>query len=202
MMSHRPRRSALLASSAFAVVLSAWAADLDSGFGTQGAVALNLAGASARAASSRCSWTARSSRQDSLQRSIRRSAVSRRRQCQLATWSLRATTRTAPSIRRSAKGGVVRIDFAGRDDRANGIAVQGDGAIGVAGTTEVAAGDFDVAIARLTPSGVLDTAFDTDGRVTIAFGRNQDEAADVEVQSDGRIVFSGYSGTLNASNSS
>jgi uncharacterized delta-60 repeat protein len=115
---------------------------------------------------------------------------------------LRATTRTAPSIRRSAKGGVVRIDFAGRDDRANGIAVKGDGAIGVAGTTEVAAGDFDVAIARLTPSGVLDTAFDTDGRVTIAFGRNQDEAADVEVQSDGRIVFSGYSGTLNASNSS
>ena len=76
-------------------------------------------------------------------------------------------------------------DFGGFD-RANGVALQGDGkivAVGEGGTG--AAGDF--ALARYNPNGSLDTSFSGDGRQTTDFG-GFDEADGVALQGDGKIV--------------
>ncbi len=53
-------------------------------------------------------------------------------------------------------------DFGGGDD-ANGVALQGDGKIVVAGTT-TATGEGDFALARYNPDGSLDTSFSGDGK--------------------------------------
>lgn len=80
------------------------------------------------------------------------------------------------------------------DDRALGLAVQGDGKLVLAGYAQVTATDRDMAVIRLLADGSLDTTFDTDGKLTVAFnagGQNQDEANAVVVQGDGRIVLAG-----------
>jgi uncharacterized delta-60 repeat protein len=48
-------------------------------------------------------------------------------------------------------------------------------------------GDVDFAVARLNSNGTLDSSFDGDGRLTTGFGDNE-EATDVAVQPDGKIV--------------
>jgi len=85
--------------------------------------------------------------------------------------------------------------FGGIGDRANGVAIQDDGkivAVGHAGGDgSDAPGDF--ALARYNPDGSLDHSFSSDGRQTTDFGGN-DEALDVALQSDGKIVVVGRGG--------
>ncbi len=55
------------------------------------------------------------------------------------------------------------------------------------------AGNMDFAAARLNSDGSLDTTFDTDGKVTTAIGAGADVARALALQSDGKIVLTGYS---------
>jgi uncharacterized delta-60 repeat protein len=93
--------------------------------------------------------------------------------------------------------GFVSLDYAGEDNESvNAVALQNDGAIVVAGHV-ASATVTDLALARLTASGALDTSFDGDGKLSIDFFAGSDGARDVRVQSDGRIVAVGA--TFNAS---
>jgi uncharacterized delta-60 repeat protein len=84
--------------------------------------------------------------------------------------------------------------LAGNTDEAFGLVVQG-GAITLAGYARVGAGNTneDFALARFTSSGALDPTFDTDGKVTrpVSAGTLNDRAADLAVQSDGKLVAAG-----------
>ncbi|HEX9989325.1 MAG TPA: hypothetical protein VGE45_12710 [Chloroflexia bacterium] len=79
-------------------------------------------------------------------------------------------------------------------DFAYAVAVQSDGKIVVAGTT---GSSKDFAVARLNSNGSLDTSFSGDGKVTTDFGSfavpSQDEAQELAIQSDGKIVAVGNS---------
>jgi uncharacterized delta-60 repeat protein len=73
-------------------------------------------------------------------------------------------------------------------DTAYSVVLQSDGKIIVAG-----ASDSDFAVVRYNADGSLDTSFDTDGKVTTPIGSGTDEAYSVVLQSDGKIILSGYS---------
>jgi len=77
---------------------------------------------------------------------------------------------------------------AGPEDRANSVAIDGEGRILIAGET----GSFlyDFAVARYTRDGALDVSFGTGGTVVTDFG-GDDRANSVAVQPDGRIVVGG-----------
>ncbi len=77
------------------------------------------------------------------------------------------------------------------------VAVQNDGKILVTGFTD-AAGTTDAALIRLTSTGSLDTTFNTTGKVITAVGVGSDFGLDLRIQTDGKIVTSGYTyGTSN-----
>ncbi|MFF8861847.1 calcium-binding protein [Streptomyces sp. NPDC015139] len=82
----------------------------------------------------------------------------------------------------------------GLDDQARGVAVQPDGKIVVVGS---AWRDYEdccwFVVARYNPDGSPDRSFDGDGFVFTDFGRPE-EAMDVAVRPDGRIVAAGYVG--------
>lgn len=76
-------------------------------------------------------------------------------------------------------------------DSVNGIAIQSDGKIVVAGlhyNNIYLNGDF--AVARVKSNGTLDTTFSGDGKLTTDFG-GTDYAYDVVLQSNGKIIVSG-----------
>ncbi|KAA1424334.1 hypothetical protein [Nocardioides antri] len=85
--------------------------------------------------------------------------------------------------------GIARLDLGFRDG-AHAVAATPDGKILVAGRSQVGGG-FDFLVARFTATGALDGAFSGDGRVTVGFGGVADEAMDVEVQADGKVVVAG-----------
>ena len=71
------------------------------------------------------------------------------------------------------------------------LAVQTDGKILVAGSTPVS-GTSQFAINRYLSNGTLDTTFDGDGIVNVDIGAGADIAQAIAVQSDGKILVSGY----------
>lgn len=83
--------------------------------------------------------------------------------------------------------GIVTTSFSEGDDKAYAVTVQADGKILVAGV----ANEVDFALARYTSTGVLDTSFSADGKVTLDFSGGSDQARSVMVQSDGNIVVAG-----------
>jgi len=83
----------------------------------------------------------------------------------------------------------------GGTDTAQGIAIRSGGKIVVAGSTTAGAGAFDFAVARFTRSGNLDDSFAENGRTTTGFYGRSDQAFDVAIQPNGRIV---VVGTTNA----
>jgi uncharacterized delta-60 repeat protein len=76
-------------------------------------------------------------------------------------------------------------------DSATAVAVQGDGRIVVAGTTDVG-GSVDFALARYNANGSLDTSFGTGGTVRTDFFGGNDFATGVVLQDSGKIVVAGY----------
>ena len=84
--------------------------------------------------------------------------------------------------------GRVVTDFGSGHASVASVAVQADGRIVVAG---VSGSDF--AVARYNADGSPDTTFDSDGKLTTDFSGLDDQAADVAVQGDGKIVVTGYS---------
>uniref|UniRef100_A0AAU2K1G8 Calcium-binding protein n=1 Tax=Streptomyces sp. NBC_00049 TaxID=2903617 RepID=A0AAU2K1G8_9ACTN len=87
--------------------------------------------------------------------------------------------------------GKVTTDFGGAFDRAAGVAVQPDGKIVTAG---IGGSGGDFALTRYNTDGTLDTSFDTDGKVTTDFIGAFDQAFDLVLQADGKIVAAGGSG--------
>jgi uncharacterized delta-60 repeat protein len=81
--------------------------------------------------------------------------------------------------------GYVTIDFGG-DDSGNGVAIDSNGDIAIAGSTHTAGTDF--AVAKLDSSGSLDSSFDGDGLVTTDINGGGDAAAAVVFDSSHRIV--------------
>jgi uncharacterized delta-60 repeat protein len=94
--------------------------------------------------------------------------------------------------------GIVLTDF-GANETAYDVAVQGNGRIVVVGGS-----GNEIAIARYTTSGELDSSFDGDGKFQRLFNTNRtDTAYAVGLQTDGRIVVAGktwVSYTFNSSN--
>ncbi|WP_327593710.1 calcium-binding protein [Streptomyces chartreusis] len=90
--------------------------------------------------------------------------------------------------------GRVTTTFAGGGATAFDVALQSDGKIVAAGRAgyNYPANASDFALARYNGDGSLDTGFDADGRVTTAFA-DADVIGGVALQSDGKIVVSGFS---------
>jgi len=115
---------------------------------------------------------------------------------------IRLTTTGALDPTFNATGKVV-IPFnlgGDNDDEALGVAIQPDGKIVVAGTAQVSTSNKSIAVARLTSTGQLDTAFNGSGLLTFGFGSAVSEARAVALQSDGKIVVAGYTQIAGANN--
>ena len=84
-------------------------------------------------------------------------------------------------------------DFGGSDDFARSVAVLSDGGIVVAGYTFNSRSTNGFSLARYTSDGQLNTSLGRDGKVTTAFHSFADQATDVAIQSDGKIVVVGSS---------
>jgi uncharacterized delta-60 repeat protein len=99
--------------------------------------------------------------------------------------------------------GKATIDFDGNTDICNGVAVQADGKIVVAGSTQPDADpNSDFAVARLNADGTLDTAtFGAGtGKSVVGFdlgGTNNDSVGGLALKPDGKIVVSGSATTEN-----
>jgi uncharacterized delta-60 repeat protein len=82
--------------------------------------------------------------------------------------------------------GVVITDFGGQD-WANSVKLQNDGKILVAGSTYQNY-NTDFAICRYHTNGILDYSFGVNGKVTTDFWGFGDEANDMRLQPDGKIL--------------
>ena len=92
-------------------------------------------------------------------------------------------------------GGKITTDLRGSFDYASDLAIQPDGDIVLAGSSQLSSaftsGDF--ALTRYHPDGSLDTAFGVSGIVITDFHANYDVAAAIAIQQDGRLVAAGTS---------
>ncbi|MEZ6072938.1 MAG: SdrD B-like domain-containing protein [Pirellulales bacterium] len=89
--------------------------------------------------------------------------------------------------------GVVSIDFGGNTDFAQGVALDSQGRILVAGYSYQGSTSYDFAVARLTSAGVLDISFDGDGKQTVDFGNTSDIGYGVAVDSLDNVILAGNS---------
>ena len=101
-----------------------------------------------------------------------------------------AAVNDAPSF--SAGTGKVTTSIAPSTDSGQGIQVQADGKIVVAGYSHNGS-NFDFALVRYNADGSLDTTFGTAGKVVTPIGSSLDQAYSVQLQPDGKIVVSGLS---------
>ena len=99
-------------------------------------------------------------------------------------------------------GGKFIEDFAGYHDEANGVALQQDGRIVLAGSVWYPGGglETDFGVIRLNTDGSIDTSFGTGGKSTASFDEH-DEGNAVAIQSDGRIVVAGSAGATSIATS-
>src|SRR5262245_21502546 len=106
----------------------------------------------------------------------------------LAALILAATVLCAASVLDSAFGvaGTVTTDFSGGNDWADDVALQPDGKIVAAGSSN---GNF--ALARYNTNGQLDAAFGASGKVITDFS-GSDVVRGVALQGDGKIVVAGW----------
>lgn len=100
---------------------------------------------------------------------------------------VRYTTAGIPDTTFSGDG-IATVEFGGYDS-ARAVAVQGDGAIVVAGLTE--GSSSDIAIVRLTSTGAPDPTFGSGGKITKSVTVRDDAAYAVIVQTDAKIVVAG-----------
>lgn len=90
-------------------------------------------------------------------------------------------------------GGKVITDFFGSTDLAEGLAIQSDNKIVLAGgARDDKLGKTFTAVARYTSTGALDLTFDRDGKVTTDFGYAGSIAMGVLLQAGNKIVAVGY----------
>jgi uncharacterized delta-60 repeat protein len=88
-------------------------------------------------------------------------------------------------------GGKVTTQIGPANDTADGVAVQRDGRILVAGSS-FSGTDYDFAVVRYRKDGSLDPTFGRGGIVTTDIESTDDEVRAIAVQADGKIVVAGY----------
>jgi uncharacterized delta-60 repeat protein len=106
------------------------------------------------------------------------------------------------------QGGGQLVSFSQDEDAANSLALQPDGSIVLAGSarfpkTATTQDHTDFALARLTPNGMPDPNFGTNGQVTTNVGQvtggflsQEDQVESVLLQPDGKIVAAGESSSV------
>src|SRR5215213_1161685 len=90
-------------------------------------------------------------------------------------------------------GGIVKTNFNNSFDYSEAVLIQTDGKIVAAGYS-FNGSFYDFALARYNSDGSLDTSFDEDGKVSTSIN-NFDSAYAVAIQTDGKIVAAGETGT-------
>ncbi len=91
--------------------------------------------------------------------------------------------------------GIVITNVAGITDVPRAAALQSDGKFVVTGYSSFGGLNLDFSTIRYDPDGSLDMTFGSGGKVVTDFNNSIDEAYSVAVQSDGKIVVAGRSGT-------
>lgn len=86
--------------------------------------------------------------------------------------------------------GIVTTPIGSGNDYAGGVAIQSDGTIVVAGSTD-SGSDDDIALVRYTASGALDPTFGSGGIVTTNISSGDDFAGSIASQGGGKIVVAG-----------
>jgi uncharacterized delta-60 repeat protein len=96
-------------------------------------------------------------------------------------------------------GGIFVAEFNDFAARASAVAIDSNGKIVVAGTSNASnlTSSENFAITRLNEDGSLDAAFDGDGKVVVDFEGNSDRAAAVAIQPDGKILVAGDASGFN-----
>jgi len=89
-------------------------------------------------------------------------------------------------------GGIVQTQI-GMQSGIDALVLQADGKIVAAGTTVTNSGIFDVSVARYNIDGALDITFGNSGVTTVNV-ENNFNVEGIAIQSNGKIVVSGYSG--------
>lgn len=97
--------------------------------------------------------------------------------------------------------GEVVIDVDGDEDRGRAVVLQDDDKILVAGRVHIS-GQDDVLVMRFNADGTFDSSFGSDGVVTIDFHGFDDQARDLFLQADGKIVVAGERTASDGSTSS
>ncbi|MBA3961554.1 MAG: hypothetical protein H0X40_06600 [Chthoniobacterales bacterium] len=92
--------------------------------------------------------------------------------------------------------GLAQIDFGDCCQSANKVLLQSDGKIIVVGYANTEDSDSDFLLARLSPSGSLDSTFGVSGKVRTSFGDLNGGANGAALQSDGKIVAVGFQATF------
>lgn len=90
------------------------------------------------------------------------------------------------------ENGIVIMPVGSSDDVAESIILQNDGKIIITGHMNNGS-DRDILITRFNTDGTLDNTFDSDGIVTIPVGDGNEYCEGSILQSDGKILVSGYS---------
>ena len=75
---------------------------------------------------------------------------------------------------------------------AQDIYFQNDGKIIMGGFTIISGGRYQMAAARISVDGTLDSSFGTGGKVAFNFGIDHDIATTLGIQSDGKIILGGH----------
>jgi uncharacterized delta-60 repeat protein len=89
--------------------------------------------------------------------------------------------------------GIVTTQIGTANDTAIALALQADGKIVAAGTTN-SSGQLDFALARYTATGDLDTTFGTGGMVVVSNPTDGEIVSALRLQPDGKIVAAGQRG--------
>lgn len=88
--------------------------------------------------------------------------------------------------------GIVTTPIGTKSDVAYSLAIQRDGKIVVAGSSNTGTND-DFAIVKYNTDGSLDNSFSSDGKVTAPIGVSTDNGQSIAIQKDGKLVVAGFS---------
>lgn len=88
-------------------------------------------------------------------------------------------------------GGILTTDIGGGFNDASAVAIQPDGKIILAGAAMVGS-TSDIALVRYDTDGTLDNSFNGNGIVTTDLGLTTDNARSIAIQTDGKILVTGY----------
>ncbi len=91
-------------------------------------------------------------------------------------------------------GGCITTSFGTDSVGGSDVVIDASGRILTTGTTNNG-GNLDIAVARYTPNGSLDSSFSGDGRLTIDLGSGGDHGFALAIDASGRIVVAGTAGT-------